>query len=239
MLFSLLEGSDFSSALISLLLSLPVIMLALSIHETAHGFAAWKCGDDTAYNLGRLSLNPFKHLDLLGVLSMLLIGYGWAKPVPINTRNLRNPKWGMALCAAAGPLANLLLGAFSALCYGVFSALFNYLSILQIPAFLLTCADVLVNLCLISAYLNFVFAVFNLIPVPPFDGSRLALVFLPTRLYFGIMRYERQIMLGVLGALLILNYFDLSPFGWIASKLTLLIAEPVFKAIIPLLFPRI
>ena len=107
MLFSILfSKGDFLSIFVSLLLSLPIMMLALAIHETAHGYVAWKCGDNTAYNLGRLTLNPLKHLDPVGFLCLLIFGFGWAKPVPINTRNFRNPKRGMALSALAGPAAN-------------------------------------------------------------------------------------------------------------------------------------
>ena len=119
MLFSILQGGDLKEILIDLLLSLPIIILALTVHETAHGYVACKCGDPTAYNLGRLTLNPAKHLDPIGFFCMLIFGYGWAKPVPINTRNFNNPKRGMALSAAAGPLANLLLGVFFAVGYGL------------------------------------------------------------------------------------------------------------------------
>ena len=92
MLLSLLSGGNFREVLISLLLSLPVIILALSAHEAAHGYVAYKMGDRTAYNLGRVTLNPIKHLDLMGTIWMLVFGYGWAKPVPINARNFKNPK---------------------------------------------------------------------------------------------------------------------------------------------------
>ena len=97
----LLSGGDFLSILAILLLTLPIMMLALSVHETAHGFVAWRCGDNTAYNLGRLTLNPIRHLDPAGFVCLLIFGFGWAKPVPINTRNFRNPKRGMALSALA------------------------------------------------------------------------------------------------------------------------------------------
>ncbi len=227
MLFSLLQGGDPISVLISMLLSIPIIVLALSFHETAHGYVAWKCGDSTAYYMGRLTLNPLKHLDPMGLFSMLIFGYGWAKPVPVNARNFRDPKKGMALTAAAGPAANMLLGIISAVLCGFFLALYSFLFYKGISGFLLTCIYWTVVLTELSAIYNFIFMVFNLIPVPPFDGSRIALVFLPDRFYFGVMRYERQIMLGLLIALLILSRFDLSPFSWIAERLTYLISEPV------------
>ena len=121
MLLSLLQGGDFKSIIVSLLLSLPVILFALTIHEASHGLVAYWCGDPTAKNLGRLTLNPLKHLDPIGFLCMMLVGYGWAKPVPINTRNFRNHKQGMALSAAAGPLSNLICGIVSIVLYGFFS----------------------------------------------------------------------------------------------------------------------
>ncbi len=235
MLTQLLGGGDPKEIIASLLLSLPVIFLALSLHETAHGFVAWKCGDQTARNLGRLTLNPIKHLDPMGALFMLLFGYGWAKPVPINTRNFRKPKRDMALTAAAGPAANLLLGLLGALLSGVFLALANYT--------ILTNASALwQNVCFWSymlfdlmAYINFLYMAFNLIPVPPFDGSRIALVFLPEKTYFKIMRYERQIMLGVLIVFFVLSRFGLSPFGWIATNLTYWIQLPIGNGILRLL----
>ena len=123
MLLDILSGGDIRDIIISLIFSMPIILLALSLHETAHGYVAYKCGDNTAYNLGRLTLNPFKHLDPIGFACMLLLGFGWAKPVPINTRNFRNPKRGMALSALAGPLANAVLGLFSAAMLGFNTAL--------------------------------------------------------------------------------------------------------------------
>lgn len=225
MLFSILSGSDWRIVLASLLFSLPVMLFALSLHETAHGFVAWKCGDPTAHNLGRLTLNPLRHLDPLGMLSMLVFGFGWAKPVPINVRYFRNPKRGMALSAAAGPAANLILGALNAVLFGVCAAL-TYLP--DAPAFL-SWIGIFFEL---GAEINFLYMAFNLIPVPPFDGSRMVLAFLPPKTYFGLMRYERQIMIGLLVALFVLSRFGFSPFGWIAEELTYLIANPIFRLVI-------
>ena len=121
MLFDILSGGNITDIIVSLLFSMPIILFALSLHETAHGYIAYKCGDPTAHNLGRLSLNPLRHLDPTGFLMMLLVGYGWAKPVPVNTRYFRNPKRGMALTAAAGPLSNLLLGIISTVLLAFFN----------------------------------------------------------------------------------------------------------------------
>ena len=236
MLFSILSGGDPKSILISLIISLPVILLALSAHEAAHGYAAWKCGDYTAYSLGRLTLNPLKHLDPMGFLCMLLFGYGWAKPVPINTRAFRNPKRGMAISSLAGPLANLLIGLVSALLFGASTAFYTYLTVTKAgTVFLLNCLYWLTVLFQLSAMYNFLLMAFNLIPIPPFDGSRVAFVFLPPRYYFGIMRYERQILIGLMIALLVLSRFGFSPFSWIADQLTYRVADPIYRLIINLL----
>ena len=230
----LLSGGDFLSILATLLLTLPIMMLALSVHETAHGFVAWRCGDNTAYNLGRLTLNPIRHLDPVGFLCLLIFGFGWAKPVPINTRNFRNPKRGMALSALAGPVANLLLGLVCTLLYGVCWGAVSYFSYTQgVSDFLYTLLSLLTEALWYGAYINFVYMVFNMIPIPPFDGSRVALAFLPAKTYFGLMRYERQIMFGILIALLFCSYFfNFSPFGWVADRLTDLIAHPIANGVL-------
>ena len=230
----LLSGGDFLSILATLLLTLPIMMLALSVHETAHGFVAWRCGDNTAYNLGRLTLNPIRHLDPVGFVCLLIFGFGWAKPVPINTRNFRNPKRGMALSALAGPVANLLLGLVCTLLYGVCWGAVSYFSYTQgVSDFLYTLLSLLTEALWYGAYINFVYMVFNMIPIPPFDGSRVALAFLPAKTYFGLMRYERQIMFGILIALLFCSYFfNFSPFGWVADRLTDLIAHPIANGVL-------
>ena len=116
MLSYLTQGGNVALfALLVLVLRLPIVCLSLSIHESAHGWAALRMGDPTAKMCGRISLNPFKHFDLIGTISMIVLGIGWAKPVPINTRYFKNQKKGMALSAAAGPISNLLLALISIL----------------------------------------------------------------------------------------------------------------------------
>lgn len=229
MLLDILSGGDIRDIIISLVFSMPIILLALSLHETAHGYVAYKCGDNTAYNLGRLTLNPLKHIDPKGFACMLLFGFGWAKPVPINTRNFRNPKRGMALSALAGPLANAILGVLSAAMLGFTTALYYYLLVSGANDFVLTCISYTTLLFQLSALYNLLFMAFNLIPIPPFDGSRIMLVFLPPKAYFGIMKYERQIMIGLLIALFALSRLGFSPFSWVAYNLTDLVANPFFK----------
>lgn len=164
-----------------------VVLIAIPFHEAAHALVSYWLGDDTAVRAGRLSLNPIRHFDPLGALCMLVGGVGWAKPVGINPRNYRNPKVGMAISAAAGPVSNLLLAWASMILYKV--VIYSGLARVLPPLMLFGYDMVVMNLSL---------AVFNLIPVPPFDGSRIVLLFLPQRLYFKAMRYERYIMLAVL-----------------------------------------
>lgn len=214
---------DFVSALPLLLLSLPVVLLALSVHESAHGYVAYKLGDPTAYSLGRLTINPLKHIDPIGFLCMVVFKIGWAKPVPINPRYFKKPRRDMALSAAAGPVSNLLLAL-------LFAALLR-LEVLLVDLFfaeelstllpgLLGTATVPTNIKLLSvlAYvlymgviLNTSLAIFNMIPIPPFDGSRIAHVFLPAKWYFAIMKYEQIIMIVLLAMLWIF------PTTWLSS----------------------
>lgn len=188
-----------------LLLSLPVLMLTLSVHETAHGYVANKLGDPTASSLGRLSLNPLKHFEPMGFLMMMLVGYGWAKPVPINTRYFKKPKRDMAICAAAGPISNLLLAILFAGLYKIFTLVIVHVPITSMQVYNIILLTELFFYTAIS--INVTFAVFNLIPIPPFDGSRIILTFLPSDLYFKIQRYERYIMIGFF-VLLLTNVLD-------------------------------
>lgn len=183
----LLQGLLSWYQVLQYLLRALVVLIAIPFHEAAHALVSHWLGDDTAVRAGRLSLNPLRHFDPLGALCMLIGGVGWARPVSINPRNYKNPKVGMAISAAAGPASNFLLAWASMILYKVvvYSGLGNLVS----PLALFLYDMVVMNLSL---------AAFNLIPVPPFDGSRIALLFLPPRLYFKAMRYERYIMLAVL-----------------------------------------
>jgi Zn-dependent protease len=182
--------------LIYYVLSAIAVLIILTFHEYAHGYIAYKLGDNTAKSLGRLSLNPIKHLDPFGAVCMLLFHFGWAKPVPINPRNFKNPKRDFALVALAGPLSNLILAFISAFFYLLLRAVFYGMSF---PSdFLYRLAYNALLFIYIFHSINLGLAIFNLIPVPPLDGSRILNVVLPPKVYFGIMKYERQIYLGLL-----------------------------------------
>ncbi|MBO5051153.1 MAG: site-2 protease family protein [Clostridia bacterium] len=183
--------------IVEMLLCIPAALIALTVHEYCHGYVAYRLGDPTARSLGRLSLNPLKHLDPIGAVLMIVCGFGYAKPVPINPRYFKNPRKGMALTAAAGPLANLLLAFLGALLYR--------LTLLLLPIagteFLLRFVLILASFFATFHYLNLSLCVFNMIPLPPLDGSRIFYIFLPPKLYFRVMKYERIIMIILLVAL--------------------------------------
>lgn len=186
--------------LVSLIITVPVVLIALTFHECAHGFVAYKLGDPTAKINGRLSLNPMRHIDIFGAISLILFHFGWARPVPINTRYFKNPKRGMALSALAGPVTNLLLGFIGCLLYSIVLFIFRGVEVNKITYWLVF---IILEFFFYFAWLNISLAIFNLIPLPPLDGSRIFMVFLPERIYFSIMRYEREIALGFFALLLL------------------------------------
>ena len=197
--------TDLLSDIPGFLIRLIIVIFSLTIHEVAHGYAAYKMGDPTAKAFGRLSLNPLKHLDPLGFLCMLFFRFGWAKPVPINTRYFKKPRQGMAVSALAGPVANILMSFIGLLFYKLTLTLW-YNGVFTVDT---KFAENLVGLVLtfFQAFcvLNLYLGVFNLIPVPPLDGSRILFVVLPDKLYFGIMKYEQYIQI----ALIVLLYLGL------------------------------
>ncbi len=161
-----------------LLIRIPPILLALTFHECAHGWMAMKCGDDTAYRLGRVTLNPLKHLDLMGSLAFLFSGIiGWAKPVPVNPLKFRNITRDDILVSMAGPAANILLAIAFAIFFKlmIVSGLANYLY--NSPAL-----HPLLQMVRMSIILNVILAVFNMIPIPPLDGSHVLRNLLPPRM---------------------------------------------------------
>ena len=167
---------------------LPAVVICMTIHEWAHAFVAYKLGDYTAKNEGRLSLNPLKHIDPIGAVFLLIFRFGWAKPVPIRTGYFSNPKRDMALTALSGPLANFMLAIAIFPLYTVFTIMHMNLSLSGIVGAVFYYFSTL--LLQIVVY-NIVFGVFNLIPFPPLDGSRLLMYFLPPRATVALMQFER------------------------------------------------
>lgn len=162
-------------------------LMAITCHEVSHGYIAWLRGDGTAKSQGRLTLNPLNHLDIIGTLMIIVVGIGWAKPVPVNFNNLRNPKRDMIWVAAAGPVTNMLLAAVSAFFLRMTVSLTA-----QVPdsSWLQLFLDPIVLMLAFSVYINLLLALFNLIPIPPLDGGRVLTGLLPYRQALTLSRIE-------------------------------------------------
>ena len=173
---------------LQLLYMLPAVLLGLTFHEWGHAYAAYRLGDPTAKNMGRLSLNPLDHFDPLGVLCMLLLGFGWAKPVPVNYRNFKNFRRDNIIVSLAGVTMNVLIVL-------VFSGLFV---LLARSNYALLYNEAFVNIFFNIISMNTCLCVFNLIPIPPLDGSKVLAMFLPNSAYGQLMRYERYGILVLL-----------------------------------------
>ena len=227
MLFDLISTGNIQDAIISFLLSVPIIILILSVHEYAHGFVASKLGDPTAENLGRLTLNPLKHIDPIGFLMFLLVGVGYAKPVPINSRYFKKPRRDMALVGAAGPIANFAL----ALLFMIFIKLF-YVFTPMIPAsapeWLPTALGYLYTILYLGVFYNLAFMIFNLLPVPPLDGSRILYAFLPSKALLWVQRYEQYFFWGVIGLFILSSFLNISIIGWAVRLLMRLLFKLFF-----------
>lgn len=210
MIFQLLRGElDFASALTMILAALVIIFLILPFHEWAHAFAAKCLGDTSIKYRGRLTLNPLNHIDPIGALCIILIGFGWAKPVEIDARNFKNPKVGMGLSALAGPVANIVAAMFGGL---VLNGLFTFC-----PDFLGQGIGWYVYLFLwYYTVINVSLAVFNLVPIPPLDGSKILFMFLPDKWVYTIYRYENYFF----PILLVLVWFDILPIDSISNFVT-------------------
>ena len=210
MLFELIGGRlDFLTAVIQILAYLVIIFLILPFHEWAHAFVAKCLGDTGMKYRGRLTLNPLEHIDPIGALCMILFGFGWAKPVPIDDRNFKNPKVGMGLSALAGPVANLLAALVGGLLYNLVLIISpNFL-----PDYYMV-VSVVLSFLMFYTYANVTLAVFNLLPIPPLDGSKILFMFLPDKIVYKIYQYERFFFIAVI----ILIWF--LPIGFISNTVT-------------------
>ena len=183
-----------------LIILAPALLFALTVHELAHGLVAYRLGDPTAKNAGRLTMNPLKHLDPWGVLAFIIMKIGWAKPVPVNPRYFKHPQKDMLLVALAGPGANILLAIASASLAHFFDSL-NVLPVfIQLP---------LINMLVASVQINIMLAVFNCIPIPPLDGSKVLMGLLPPTMARSYAKLEP------FGFLVILGLFYTGFIGWV------------------------
>ena len=208
MLFDIFRNGFSVDTLISLMSRVFVVFCVLPIHEYAHALIATKLGDDTARLKGRLTLNPLAHLDIMGAVMIFLVGFGYARPVPVNPRKFKNPKAGMALTALAGPASNLIMAFF----FIILQKIFWYLYDANQTAVVFYVSSMFF---FYAATVNVSLAVFNLLPIPPLDGSRIINLIIPSKYYFKIMQYERYIVLGIF-ALLVFGVLD-KPLNILAS----------------------
>ena len=206
MLFSILRGASGIEIAILFLARLFVVFCTLPVHEYAHAFVADKLGDKTARLSGRLTLNPMAHIDILGAIMILFVGFGYAKPVPVNPRNFKNPKKGMALTALAGPFSNILMAV-------VFMLLSNVLSLFGSSLFVQS----FYVFFSFAASINIGLAVFNLIPIPPLDGSRVLELLIPDKYYYKFAQYERYIVIVIFG-LIVFGVLD-APLAFLQNHL--------------------
>ncbi len=187
-----------------------VALCCLPVHECAHAWMADKLGDPTGRLKGRITLNPFAHLTLMGTLMMLIFGFGYAKPVPVNIRNFKKRKLYFAITAIAGPVSNILLSVI----FIVFMYIFYIAGIFSSAGVL----DVAIDFFFYVAYFNVMLAVFNLLPVPPLDGSRLVTMVIPDKYYYKLLSLERYFVYILFGLIFVFNrVFNFSPISVISD----------------------
>ena len=211
-----LENMNWQS-LTDTLLTTVAALLCLTIHELCHGAVAYRLGDPTAKNAGRLTLNPIRHIDPLGLILMITAKVGWAKPVPVDPRYFKRPKAGMALTALAGPASNFLLAWVFLLLGGGVVRLAPHLS-WSLPAWVFLALFYLLQFLINAAVLSVGLGIFNLFPIPPLDGSKVLFAVLPDNIYNTILHYERFGMLALLAVVWL---------GWLDGPLTFLITRVV------------
>lgn len=190
-------GGTWSEKLLYVLISLFCVLFSLTIHEFGHGLMAYAMGDKTAKSSGRLSLNPMDHLDPIGALCLFLFGFGWAKPVPVNPYNFKRQKGGMVLTSLAGPFMNFIVAFIATFIMTLLGSITFHSQGIGFGI-----AGVFYNMCYYLTVMNLGLGIFNLIPIPPLDGSKVLGAILPSELYFGYMRYERY---GFIILILLIN----------------------------------
>lgn len=230
MLLDLLLTGDIRGAIISFLLSVPVIILVLSVHEYAHGYVAKKLGDPTAENLGRLTLNPLKHIDLIGFLMFLVVGVGYAKPVPINSRYFKKPRRDMALVGAAGPISNFLMAILFTGIIKILEVIFSFVPVAAVPEWTPAALGYAFQILGLGVFYNLAFMIFNLLPVPPLDGSRILYAFLPSKALLWVQKYERFFFWGILALFFLSSFLNISPIGIAVDFLMKLLFKLFFIA---------
>lgn len=176
-------------------ISLVAALLCISFHEMSHGFISYKLGDNTAKSMGRLTLNPLKHIDIIGLLAFVFFSFGWAKPVQIDPRNFKKPKRDMAISSLAGPVSNFLMAVVFLFILGI---VYPFLSNS-------TAGNVVIDLIEMTATFSVILGIFNLIPVPPLDGSKILFAVASDELYDKLMRYERYGFIFLL-IIIFINY---------------------------------
>ena len=172
------------SVLTGIIISIVPALLCITVHELAHGYTAYRLGDNTAKERGRLTLNPIKHVNVFGLIMMVTVGFGWAKPVPVNIRRFKKPKRHMAVTALAGPLSNIVLAVAVYFVYGLVYAPFG-------GDFASGTGEIVLSMVNRAAFLSVALAIFNILPIPPLDGSKVLFSFLPEVGYYKLLRYER------------------------------------------------
>lgn len=205
-----------NNSISEILLLIPALLISLTIHELSHGLAAYALGDNTAKRQGRLSLNPLKHIDWIGFLMLMTVGFGWAKPVPVDPRYFKDTKKGMAITALAGPVSNIIVAFFSAIALYLALQSGNNGNSFQM---------LYVDFLQVMLIYNCSIAMFNFLPIPPLDGSKILGAFLPNRVYYKYMQYERY---GIIIMIVLLYSGFLTP---ILSNGVSNLVDAIFKGV--------
>lgn len=208
----MLQGNGIVDWLIRTLTIMPGILVAISFHELAHGYVAYLLGDNTAKNSGRLTLDPISHIDPVGFFMLIFVGFGWAKPVPVNYSNLKNRKRDVILVSLAGSAVNFILALLGAIMFGI--------------ALRLGASNIVISMISALMQFNLVLGIFNLIPIPPLDGSKVVASLLPLKQEMKFYEYERYARIILIVLLLTggIRFFLMPPLNW-AMRLMIRLAE--------------